>query len=69
MLQGGDRDETNMDDAEEVDSENCLSSFESTARTNADLVDALLLSLCETVSAPQYAFDLILEWASYAPPQ
>jgi hypothetical protein len=67
MLQGDDEDVTVMDDGDDGDSENSpSSSFLSPAHTNEDFIDALLLSLCEKISAPQYAFDLILEWASYA---
>jgi hypothetical protein len=66
--QGGPEDETMMDDGEEdeTDTDNCRSGFESPAHTNEDFIDALLLSLCERIGAPLYAFDLILEWASYA---
>jgi hypothetical protein len=66
MLQGDDEDVTVMD-GDDGESENCpSSSFLSPAHTNEDFIDALLLSLCEKISAPQYAFDLILEWACYA---
>jgi hypothetical protein len=49
------------------ENEGCQESFyESPPHTNEDYIEALLLSLCEKISAPQYAFDLILEWANYA---
>jgi hypothetical protein len=67
LQQGDPEDETMMDDGgEEDENDNCQSGFESPAHTNEDFIDALLLSLCERIGAPLYAFDLILEWASYA---
>jgi hypothetical protein len=66
-FQGDDEDVTVMDDGDDGESENCpSSSFLSPAHTNEDFIDALLLSLCKKITAPQYAFDLIREWESYA---
>jgi hypothetical protein len=56
-------DRDNVDDSDDAE---VPFSYEPFLHTEADFVDALLLTLCEKIGAPRYAFDLIKDWASYA---
>jgi hypothetical protein len=57
-------DDTFADGSDDGEYADCQTFFETPAHTNDDFIEAILLSLCEKISAPLYAFDLILEWAA-----
>jgi hypothetical protein len=66
---GGDNDFHDFEeegDQASFDSDDVPFSYQPFHHTNADFVDVLLLSICEKIGAPRYAFDLIKDWASYA---
>jgi hypothetical protein len=54
------------DDGDDGDNGDVPFSYKPVLHTEADFVDVLLLSVCEKIGAPRYAFDMIKDWASYA---